>query len=107
MLHGKILRSPHAHTRIRSIDASEAEAYPGVYAVVTAKDMATVADKIEEMGEDSINLRYLASNILAHEKVRYHGHAVAAVAAVNARGRRGLEADQGRLRAPARRARRQ
>ncbi len=84
MLHGKILRSPHAHARIRSIDASEAEAYPGVYAVVTAKDMATVADKIEEMGEDSINLRYLASNILAHEKVRYHGHAVAAVAAVNA-----------------------
>ncbi len=83
MLAGKILRSPHAHARIRSIDTRAAEAYPGVFAVVTAADMAAVADKVEEMGEDSVNLRYLASNLLAHEKVRYHGHPVAAVAAIN------------------------
>ena len=83
MLHGKILRSPHAHARILSIDTSAAEAYPGVRAVVTGRDMAAVADRIEEMGEDSVNLRYLASNILAHEKVRYHGHPIAAVAAVS------------------------
>ncbi|HXF62265.1 MAG TPA: xanthine dehydrogenase family protein molybdopterin-binding subunit, partial [Caldilineaceae bacterium] len=83
MLHGKILRSPHAHARIRSIDTSAAEAYPGVYAVVTSKDMAEVEDRIEELGEDAINLKYLAANILAKDKVLYHGHAVAAVAAVN------------------------
>ena len=39
MLHGKILRSPHAHARIKSIDASAALALPGVLAVVTSADM--------------------------------------------------------------------
>ena len=38
MLWGKILRSPHAHARIVSIDTSKAEALPGVYGVVTAAD---------------------------------------------------------------------
>ena len=38
MLHGRILRSPHAHARIKSIDTSKAEAAPGVYAVVTSAD---------------------------------------------------------------------
>jgi CO/xanthine dehydrogenase Mo-binding subunit len=84
MLYGRILRSPHAHARIRAIDTSAAEAHPGVYAVVTSKDMAEVEDRIEEMGEDSVNLRYLANNILAGDKVLYHGHPVAAVAAVSA-----------------------
>src|SRR5690606_34490635 len=81
MLYGKILRSPYAHARIKSIDTSAAEAHPGVFAVVTSKDMAEVADKIEEMGEDAVNLRYLSANILAQDKVLYHGHPVAAVAA--------------------------
>src|SRR4030095_16958199 len=40
MLQGKILRSPYAHARIRSIDASEAEALPGVVAVLTAADIS-------------------------------------------------------------------
>ena len=83
VLYAKILRSPHAHARIRSIDTSAAEAYPGVYAVVTSKDMAEVEDRIEEMGEDAVNLKYLAANILARDKVLYDGHAVAAVAAVS------------------------
>jgi len=39
LLHGKMLRSPHAHARILSIDTSRAEAFPGVHAVVTAKDL--------------------------------------------------------------------
>ena len=38
MLHGKILRSPHAHARIRSIDTSKAEALTGVFAVAASKD---------------------------------------------------------------------
>ncbi|MCC6167001.1 MAG: xanthine dehydrogenase family protein molybdopterin-binding subunit [Caldilineaceae bacterium] len=83
VLYAKILRSTHAHARIRSIDTGAAEAYPGVYAVVTSKDMAEVEDRIEEMGEDAVNLKYLAANILARDKVLYDGHAVAAVAAVS------------------------
>ena len=42
MLHGKVLRSPYAHARIRSIDTSKAEALPGVLAVATAKDFPIV-----------------------------------------------------------------
>ena len=38
LLHGAVLRSPHAHARIVSIDTSKAEALPGVKAVVTARD---------------------------------------------------------------------
>ena len=39
MLEGKFLRSPYAHARIRSIDSAEAEAMPGVVAVLTSKDL--------------------------------------------------------------------
>ncbi len=44
MIHGKILRSPHAHARILSIDTSRAEALPGVMAVVTWKDLWPAED---------------------------------------------------------------
>jgi xanthine dehydrogenase molybdenum-binding subunit len=83
MLHGKILRSPHAHARIISIDTSAAEAHPGVVAVVTGQDIGELADTMKELGEDTVNLRYEAENILADQKVLYHGHPVAAVAAVS------------------------
>jgi len=83
MLYGAMLRSPHAHARILSIDTSEAEAYPGVRAVVTAKDLPDVENKIAEIGEGSINLRHQSNNILAKDKVLYFGHAIAAVAAVD------------------------
>ena len=43
LLYGKILRSPHAHARIRSIDTSRAEALPGVRAVVTAADFPRIS----------------------------------------------------------------
>ena len=83
MLYGKYLRSPHAHARILNIDTSKAEALPGVVSVVTSSDLAEAADKIQEMGEDAVNLRYLSANMLAHDKVLYHGHAIAAVAATS------------------------
>ena len=83
MLYGKYLRSPHAHARILNIDTSKAEALPGVTAIVTSSDLAEAADKIQEMGEDAVNLRYLSANMLAHDKVLYHGHAIAAVAATS------------------------
>ena len=84
MLYGKFVRSPHAHARILSIDTSAAEKLPGVTAVCTRADMGEVADQIQEMGEDSANLRELRDNIIAHDKVLYHGHPVAAVAAISA-----------------------
>jgi CO/xanthine dehydrogenase Mo-binding subunit len=81
LLHGKVLRSPHAHARIKSIDTSRAEAHPGVKAVVTAEDLPTAADKIADLGEGAVNLKYLCDNILASDKALYTGHAVAALAA--------------------------
>ena len=83
MAYAKILRSPHAHARIVSIDTSEAETMPGVLGVVTAKDFPVAADKIQDLGEGSVNLKELSDNILASEKVLYRGHAVAAVAALH------------------------
>ena len=83
MLYGAMLRSPHAHARILSIDTSEVEAYPGVKAVVTAKDLPDVESKIADLGEGTINLRHQSNNILAKDKVLYFGHAIAAVAAIN------------------------
>lgn len=73
MLHGKILRSPYAHARIKSIDAARAEALPGVAAVLTAADIA------------EIKPFYSGRPVIAIDKVRYAGEPVAAVAAVDLR----------------------
>src|SRR6202030_3467026 len=83
MLHGRILRSPHAHARVRHIDFRKALAIPGVEAVVTSADLPDPGNTIAELGEGAIKLRHLTCNVLAREKVLYKGHAVAAVAAVN------------------------
>ncbi|HEV3006114.1 MAG TPA: xanthine dehydrogenase family protein molybdopterin-binding subunit [Pirellulales bacterium] len=83
LVHGKVLRSPHAHARIKHIDASAAAKLPGVVAVVTAKDLPDLRDKMADLGEGRVNLAHLGANVLAHAKALYKGHAVAAVAAVN------------------------
>ena len=83
MLHGKILRSPHAHARIRSIDTSKAEALPGVMAVATSKDFPVIQSRSLDYENFQGNPRMIAENILAHEKALYIGHAVAAVAATS------------------------
>src|ERR671934_807076 len=83
MLHGMILRSPHAHARIRSIDTSKAEALPGVRAVATATDFPIIEDRVIDFAEVQGNARMMAENILAHDKALYTGHAVAAVAATS------------------------
>ena len=83
MLYGAVLRSPHAHARILSIDTSEAEKFPGVYAVATAKDLPDLESKIVELGEGIVNRRYQSNNILARDKVLYFGHALAAIAATS------------------------
>jgi CO/xanthine dehydrogenase Mo-binding subunit len=84
MLYGAVLRSPHAHAGIISIDTSRAEALPGVNGVATSADLPEMQDKLTSMGEGSVvNLRYQSENVLAHSKVLYFGHAVAAVAATS------------------------
>jgi CO/xanthine dehydrogenase Mo-binding subunit len=83
LLHGRVLRSPIPHGRIKRIDPSKALALPGVEAVVTSADLPEPGDKIAELGEGAVNLRHLSSNCLARDKVLYKGQAVAAVAAVS------------------------
>jgi CO/xanthine dehydrogenase Mo-binding subunit len=78
MLVGLVLRSPHAHARIRGIDTAKARALPGVKAVVTSADFADVSANI------SGDLRDTLHNVMAHGKALYDGHAVAAVAATSA-----------------------
>ena len=82
-LHGAVLRSPHAHARILSVDTSKAEVMDGVRAVVTADDLPPAEDKLVDVGEGNTRLAYVHGNILAKNKVLYQGHAVAAVAATN------------------------
>lgn len=83
MLYGSILRSPHAHARIKSIDISRALKHPGVKAIVTAADFPEVKGVMAQVGELIVNTHYLSLNVMAREKVLYDGHAVAAVAATS------------------------
>lgn len=84
MLYGKVLRSPHAHARIKSINTEKAAALPGVKAVITANDFPEAADRIANLGEMAVNVKLLSNNVIASGKVLYKGHAIAAVAATNA-----------------------
>ena len=70
MIYGHALRSPHAHSRIVSIDTKEAEAMPGVKAIITGEDFpaAKPSDNVSR-------------NLMARDKVLYEGQVVAAVAA--------------------------
>jgi len=72
MLHVQVLRSPHAHARITSIDTSAAAAIDGVEGVITSADVP---------GEDGFGVFVNDQPIMAREKVRYVGEAIAAVAA--------------------------
>ncbi len=84
LLHGKILRSPHAHARIRSIDATRALALKGVRAVVTAADLPETSASLADLEEGAmVNYGFYSRNVMAREKALYRGHAVAAVAAVD------------------------
>jgi CO/xanthine dehydrogenase Mo-binding subunit len=84
MLYGKILRSPHVHARIKSIDTRHAEELPGVHAIVTSTDLAQPSARVVDLAEGVMhNMRFLSNNILAADKVLYKGHAIAAVAATS------------------------
>src|SRR5439155_4069178 len=72
MLWGHTVRSPHAHALIKAIDAAEALAMPGVHAVLTQEDVP---------GRKTYGLEHADQPVLAIDRVRYHGEAVALVAA--------------------------
>src|SRR5712692_5582632 len=80
---GRVLRSPHPHARIVSIDTSKAEALPGVKAVITRADFADQSSEFIPAGEMMMNYKDVVRNVMAREKALYEGHAVAAVAATS------------------------
>ena len=91
-LYGAILRSPHAHARIRSIDTSKAEALSGVRAVVTERDFPDrrgrwhrrmEADERVKLGEATFDMKNLRDGVMAFDKARFKGHPIAGVAAVS------------------------
>jgi CO/xanthine dehydrogenase Mo-binding subunit len=82
MLHGRVLRSPHAHAVIKSIDTRRAEKLAGVRAIITGKDFPKASVALVPMGEGGyFDMNDFADNCIAKDKAYYHGHAVAAVAA--------------------------
>ncbi len=83
MLVGKVLRSPHAHARIKSINVAKARELAGVKAIVTFADFSDLPSEFIPAGEMMVNFRDMTRNVMAREKALYEGHAVAAVAAIN------------------------
>ena len=82
LLFGKVLRSPHAHARVKSIDTTKAEELDGVSAVVTGYDYP--ASKPDEKVSTTLGTweaKELREHSLATEKVLYKGHPIAGVAA--------------------------
>lgn len=74
MIYGVVVRSPHAHARIKNIDASEALALDGVFSVITAADFP-------DRKGISVGRKRFMENVIAGDKVLYIGQPVAAVAA--------------------------
>jgi CO/xanthine dehydrogenase Mo-binding subunit len=81
MLWAKVLRSPHAHARILSIDTSKAAALPGVKGIILGSDFPDHA--FDYVGPERVaqNYWHMTRNIMAREKALFEGHAIAAVAA--------------------------
>ena len=85
LIWGAVLRSPHSHAKVVSVDTSAAEQLPGVCAVMTAADMPAPESRLVDLGEGEVNFKWAANNIMASvgDKVLYKGHPVAAVAAID------------------------
>ncbi|TGD75495.1 xanthine dehydrogenase family protein molybdopterin-binding subunit [Mangrovimicrobium sediminis] len=84
-LYGHIIRSPHAHARIKSIDFSEALKVPGVLATMSGADLPEPGEALIPGAEIEMKLKNVSPVIMARDKVLYHSHAVAAVAATSPR----------------------
>src|SRR5258707_2590827 len=80
MIWGKVLRSPHPHARVRTVDTSKPERLPGEKAVITARDVVDFPlDRSVMLGIQ--DMRWMGRNVMAREKALFPGHPVAAVAA--------------------------
>ena len=79
MLYGKVLRSPHPHARIKSIDLSDLKKHPECKAIVTSKDLAPAP----EVTKDPLYGQVRITNVLASEKVLYKGHPILAIASTS------------------------
>ena len=80
MIWGSVLRSPHPHAKIISINTKKAEALKGVKAVITSKDIVDFPlDTPVVLGIQ--DMRWMCRNVMARDKVLFHGHPLAAVAA--------------------------
>lgn len=82
MVWGKVLRSPHAHALIKTIDTSKAEKLKGVLAVMTGDDLPLLPLDVP-LPNGPNDIRWIARGCMAREKVLYTGHPVAAVAATS------------------------
>ncbi len=78
MLHAALVRSPHAHARIKSVNVEAARRLPGVTAVVTGEEAAELCNPMPDFGPDPTRHEW---RCLAKDKVRYVGEGVAAVVA--------------------------
>jgi CO/xanthine dehydrogenase Mo-binding subunit len=84
MLVGKVLRSPYAHARLERIDTHKAAALSGVMAVITGTDFPTLTSGTSPApGHATARESYLSQEVMARDKALFHGHAVAAVAAIS------------------------
>jgi aerobic carbon-monoxide dehydrogenase large subunit len=83
MAHVVFVRSPHAHARIRSIDAGAARRMPGVVAVVTGKELASVITPWVGVLSHLKGLKSAPQHAIAIERACWQGEAVAAVVATS------------------------
>ena len=80
MLYARLLKSPHAHAIIKKIDISKALALPGVEAIITGRDFPGMD---APQGAGATPRHYTIGNFIAVNKVLFHGHTVAAIAATS------------------------
>ena len=80
-LFGRVKRSPHAHARIKGVDASKALALDGVRAVITSADLPDPGDRIVPTIRGPIPLRWRLDHVMASSKALFRGQPVVAVCA--------------------------
>ncbi len=83
MIWGKVVRSPHAHAKIKKINIDKALRLKGVKAVITGQDLPQLDPSDKAVGEVVVSFYDMSRNTIARDKVLYDGHAVAAVAATS------------------------
>ncbi|MQC19424.1 MAG: xanthine dehydrogenase family protein molybdopterin-binding subunit [Chloroflexi bacterium] len=83
LVYGRVLRSPHAHARIKKVDVSKALALPGVLAVITHEDLPKPEEPVLQTIRGPMPAQWDQDRILAGPKALFRGHPIAAVAATD------------------------